>query len=138
MKKLDKYLITQFFASLFVAVVFIVGLYVISICIDNLKYFSHPNVPLDIVLLFIINSLPEIFVHILPVAVLFAGSYVFGSLGAANEIIALYNGNISFKRLLLPVATMGMVLSISALVFLSLLPSTQAAGRLRLRIELRL
>ena len=117
MKKLDKYLISGFFTTLLGSLIFMLGLYIISVSIDNLKYFSNPNVPFKLVSLYILNIIPGISVQVLPVAVLFSTLYIFGNLNFTNEIIAIYNGRIRFTRLISPLIIIGILLSIFSFLF---------------------
>lgn len=93
------------------------GLYVITIYIDNLKYFSNENVSLFIILKYIQYKLPEICIHVLPASALFSTAYIFGMLNTSNEIIAIYNGRISFIRIMKPLLILGIFLSIFVFVF---------------------
>ncbi|MDY6934638.1 MAG: LptF/LptG family permease [Spirochaetota bacterium] len=117
MKKLDTYLISQFLIAILTSLIIMMGLYIISICIDNLKYFSNPNVPLRFVAQYILNVLPGISVQVLPVAALFSCLFVFGNLNVNNETIAIYNGKIGFIRLIVPLLLMGLMLSILSFLF---------------------
>jgi len=102
MKRLDKYLLSQFLKVLAGSVIFMLGLFLITIYLDDLKYFSHPNVPFKIIISYILNRIPEIFTMVLPSAALFSTSYMFATMNSTNEIIAIYNGRIGFARLIIP------------------------------------
>ena len=117
MKILDKYLIRQFFIVLSGSLIFMLGLYLITVYLDNLKYFSHPNVSIKIVLSYILNLTPDILIQVLPAAALFSTSYIFGSMNAGNEIIAIYNGKIGFIRLISPLIVSGMILTFGSFCF---------------------
>ncbi|MDY6970689.1 MAG: LptF/LptG family permease [Spirochaetota bacterium] len=117
MKRLDKYLIVEFLLSLSGSLLFLTGIFIIFVCIDNLKYFSNPNVPFKFIVYYILNLIPGTVVQILPAAVLFSVTFIFGKLNISNEIIALYNGKIGFTRLIIPLVIIGMFLSLFSFFF---------------------
>ncbi|MBN2041305.1 MAG: LptF/LptG family permease [Spirochaetes bacterium] len=117
MKRLDKYLIRQFLTALAGSLIFMLGMYVITIYLDNLKYFSHPEVDFSIILEFIFSSVPEILIHVLPPAALFATSYLFGNMNSSNEIIAVYNGGVGFARLMAPLLITGVIIAVFSFLF---------------------
>ncbi len=128
MKMLDKYLLSQFIIISSGALVFMLGLYIITIYIDNLKYFSNPNVSIGIIAKYIQYRLPEILIQVLPAAALFTTSYIFGVLNSSNEIIAIYNGKIGFTRLIVPFLVTGFCLTIFSFVFFEYV-STDSSSR---------
>lgn len=117
MKRLDKYLLAQFFKVLAGSIFFMLGLYLITIYLDNLKYFSHPNVPAVLIIKYILNIIPEILIQVIPPAALFSTSYIFGNMNSNNEIIAVYNGRIGFTRLLSPLVVSGFIISVLLILF---------------------
>ncbi len=136
-KRLDRYLIGQFFISLAGSLIFMVGFFLISIFIDNLKYFIHPHVPINIVFLFVMNIIPEVVIQVLPAAALFATSYTFGNLNATNEIIAIYNGGTGFIRLTLPLIMTGILLSIFSFFFFEFVAADSSHTAFELRKEIK-
>jgi lipopolysaccharide export system permease protein len=136
-KRLDRYLIGHFFISLAGSIILMVGLFLVSIFIDNLRYFIHPHVPISIVFLFIVNIIPEVIIQILPAAALFATSYTFGNLNATNEIIAIYNGGIGFMRLVLPLIATGIFLAIFSFFFFEFVSADSSHYAFELRKEIK-
>jgi lipopolysaccharide export system permease protein len=136
-KRLDRYLIGQFFIALAGSIIFMVGFFLISIFIDNLKYFIHPNVPINIVLLFVVSIIPEVIIQVLPAAALFATSYTFGNLNATNEIIAIYNGGTGFMRLTLPLIMTGIFLTIFSFFFFEFVAADSSHAAFELRKEIK-
>jgi lipopolysaccharide export system permease protein len=117
MKRLDKYLLTQFLAALSASLIFMIGLFLITTYLDNLKYFTHQKVPAVMVMKYIIHSIPEIIIYMLPIASLFSTSYIFGSMNSTNEIIAVYNGKVGFARLISPLIIAGIIISVFSFFF---------------------
>lgn len=117
MKKIDKYLLGQFLTVLSGSLIFMLGLYIITIYIDNLNYFSSPGVPLRLIIKYVSHLLPEICIQVLPAAALFSTSYIFGMLNSSNEIIAIYNGRIGFIRVIIPLFITGIMLGVFLFLF---------------------
>ena len=136
-KRLDRYLIGQFFVSLAGSIIFMVGLFLVSIFIDNLRYFIHPHVPISMVFLFIANIIPEVIIQVLPAAALFATSYTFGNLNVTNEIIAIYNGGTGFIRLVSPLLVTGIFLSLFSFFFFEFVSADSSHYAFELRKEIK-
>jgi len=137
MKTLDKYLIFQFLKVLCGSLVFMLGLYLITIYIDNLKYFTHPNVPASLIMNYIINLIPEILTQVLPAAALFSTSYIFGNMNSSNEIIAIYNGRIGFTRLISPLIILGMLMAIISFLFFEFVSTESSSKAFEMRNSIR-
>jgi lipopolysaccharide export system permease protein len=117
LKRLDKYLLSQFFKVLAGSMIFMLGLYLITTYLDNINYFSHPNVPIGLILKYFLNIIPEIVIQVLPPAALFSTSYIFGNMNSNNEIIAIYNGGIGFTRLICPLIISGIIMAVGLFLF---------------------
>ena len=117
LKRLDKYILSQFFKVLAGSLIFMLGLFLITIYLDNINYFSHPNVPIALILKYFLNIIPEILIQVLPPAALFSTSYIFGNMNSNNEIIAIYNGRIGFTRLICPLIISGIIMAIGLFLF---------------------
>jgi lipopolysaccharide export system permease protein len=128
MKRLDKYLLQQFLKVMAGSLIFMLGLYLITIYLDNLRYFSHPNVNTGLIISYFLNTIPEILVQVVPPAALFSTSYIFGNMNSNNEIIAIYNGRIGFARLILPLIISGLIIASGIFLFFEFV-STESSGR---------
>ncbi len=137
MKKLDKYILKQFLVSLSGSLFFMLGLYVIMIYLDNLKYFSHANVSIVLILKYIINIIPEILIQVLPAAALFSTSYTFGQMNSTNEIIAVYNGRIGFTRLISPLIMLGLVTALLSFLFFEFVSADSSKRAFEIRNEIK-
>lgn len=137
MKKLDKYIIKQFLISLSGSLVFMLGLYVIMIYLDNLRYFSHANVSILLILKYIINIIPEILIQVLPAAALFSTSYTFGNMNSTNEIIAVYNGRVGFARLLSPLFIAGLLIAGLSFLFFEFVSADSSRRAFEIRNDIK-
>nr|HPI23526.1 LptF/LptG family permease [Spirochaetota bacterium] len=117
MRKIDQYIIRQFLFALSGSITFMVGVFLITNVIDQLKYFSDPRVPGFTVFLYLINYIPEVLTQILPAAALFSTSFMVGYLNQSNEIVAIYNGGIAFTRLLIPLLLVGVLIALGSFFF---------------------
>jgi lipopolysaccharide export system permease protein len=136
-KRLDKYLLLQFFKVVAGSLVFMIGLFLITLYLDNIKIFSHPNVPFILIIKYILNIIPEIFIQVLPPAALFSTSYIFGNMNSNNEIIAIYNGRIGFTRLIFPLMISGLIMAIGLFLFFEFVSaeSSNRAAELKQNIK---
>ncbi len=117
MKKFDKYLFQNFFISFAGALVFLVGLFLISKILDNMKLFLDPNVTFNLIFSFLLFSIPESITLLVPVAAFISTSYTFGKLNISNEIIAIYNSGIGFSRIIRPFFISSLFLTFFSFVF---------------------
>ncbi|MBN2403015.1 MAG: LptF/LptG family permease [Spirochaetes bacterium] len=137
MKTLDKYLLSQFLKVLSGSLLFMAGLYLIMIYLDNLKYFAHPNVKTSLVLSYILNVTPEILILVLPPAALFSTSYIFGTMNSTNEIIAVYNGRIGFMRLISPLIILGLVIAVCSFFFFEFVSAESSNKAFEIRDQIK-
>ena len=114
MRKLDRYLIQQF---LILLALILIGFQVIFIIVDifeNLDKFIDNKVPIKIVLLFYVYTLPW-FINIgLPMAVLIATVFSMGLLVKRNEWTAMKASGISLYRVVLPFLMVSSCVSIGS------------------------
>jgi lipopolysaccharide export system permease protein len=136
-KRLDKYLLSQFLKVLAGSLVFMLGLFLITLYLDNLKFFSHPNVPFILIINYILNIIPEILIQVLPPAALFSTSYLFGSMNSNNEIIAIYNGRIGFIRLILPLIISGIIMTIGLFFFFELVSADSSKRAMEIKQNIK-
>ncbi len=137
MKKLDKYLLNQFFKVLSGALIFMLGLYIITIYIDNITYFSSSRVSIFLILNYIRHLLPDIIIQVLPAAALFSTSYIFGMLNSSNEIIAIYNGRVGFIRIISPLFVTGILLGLSLFFFFEFVATESSVRALEIRNDIK-
>ncbi len=136
-KRLDKYLLQQFLKVLAGSLIFMLGLYLITIYLDNLKYFSHPNVKIGLILIYFLNIIPEILIQVVPPAALFSTSYIFGNMNSNNEIIAVYNGRISFARLILPLIASGLILAAGLFLFFEFISTNSSKQAVEVKQDIK-
>ena len=103
MRKLDLYLLRQFVTLLGITLLGFQIIFIIVDIFENLDKFIDNSVPVKIVILFYIYTLPW-FINIgLPMAVLLASVFSMGILVKRNEWTAMKASGISLYRLVLPI-----------------------------------
>jgi lipopolysaccharide export system permease protein len=75
------------------------------------------GMPFDIAIQLFVLKLPSIMVYIFPMAMLLAALLAFGRLSQDSEVIAFHSGGIPLIRLMIPVAVLGIGISLLTLVF---------------------
>jgi len=111
MRKLDLYLVRQFVVLL---ALILIGFQVIFIIVDifeNLDKFIDNKVPIKIVFLFYIYTLPW-FINIgLPMSMLISTVFSIGLLAKRNELSAMKSTGISLYRIAIPITIIGLIIS---------------------------
>ena len=111
MKKLDQYLLKQFFNILIMALLGFISIFVIVDLIENLDRFIDNSVPSKIVLTYYFYSLPW-FVNIaLPMSVLISTIFSVGLMAKRNEWTAMKATGISLYRIAIPLLLCGLFIS---------------------------
>ncbi len=110
-KKIDQYLLQQFFSILLMALVGFISIFVIVDLIENLDRFIDNSVPSNIVIKYYLYSLPW-FVNIaLPMAVLISTIFSVGLMAKRNEWTAMKATGISLYRIAFPLLLCGFLIS---------------------------
>ena len=111
LKKLDKYLLSQFLAILFLSIMGFVSIFLIVDLIENLDRFMDNNVPKEIVFKYYIYTLPYFLSIGLPMSILISTVISLGSMIKRNEWTAMKASGISIYRVAIPLIFSGFVLS---------------------------
>ncbi len=114
MRKLDLYIVRQFLVFLAVTLLGFQVIFIIVDVFENLDKFIDNNVPIKIVFLFYVYTLPW-FVNIgLPMAVLLATVFSMGLLVKRNEWTAMKSSGISLYRVVIPFLIVSSCVSIGS------------------------
>ena len=112
MKKLDKYLLRQFFVIFAMAIMGFVTVFVIVDLIENIDRFIDNSVQLKIIFVFYLYTLPWFFSIGFPMATLIAAVFSIGLMAKRNEWTAMKSSGISLYRITVPLIIAGIVLSL--------------------------
>jgi len=113
MKILDRYLAKNFVLPLAYCLSLFCLLYIIVDIFGHLDEILQNKVPIGILIEYYVSFLPLIFVQTTPVATLLSIVYMLGTLNKNNELTAIKACGISVGHLLLPIFTIGIILSLS-------------------------
>ena len=127
---LDDYLVGRFTRILLLALVCFVSLYVVIDLIDHLDEFFDRGVPASEIARYYANYVPYIIVLTLPIGMLLATIFLIGSMGSANELVAIKAAGISIYRVAWPLLRLGLLASIVAALLAELVvPAANDARR---------
>lgn len=116
MNTLDRYIASEFLASLTIAVLGFLVIYITLDMVEKVDDFVDNNVPISTVLKFYIFQVPYIFTLTLPVATLISCLFTVGGMARYNELIAIKASGVRFLRTILPLVVIGFGLSLLSMV----------------------
>jgi len=114
---LTRYLIRAHAGPFFFALTALTGLLFLNAVAQRLEDLAGKGLTWDVIVDFLVLSLPHTVALTLPMAVLVSVLYAFADLTANNEITAMKAGGVSPKRLLVPMVGVGTVIALVMLMF---------------------
>ena len=111
LKKLDLYILSQFFIILFLSIIGFLSIFLVVDLIENLDRFMDNNVPKNIILEYYVYSLPYFLSIGLPMSVLISTVVSLGNIVKQNEWTAMKASGISIYRVAIPLVLSGLFLS---------------------------
>ena len=117
LKILDKYIVRQFLQIIAFGLLTFLFIFIIIDLMENLDDFIDQSVPLNIVLQYYVNFIPEILRLMLPVSVLLAGLFTAGKMSNLNELTAIKASGVSLYRFVVPFLVTSFVISLFAIYF---------------------
>ncbi len=114
---LDRYILKKFAATLLVALVAMILVYVVIDLFDNLNRFLDADMPLMGFILYYTLKIPEIISQIFPVVVFMSLLFTLGNLTKYKEIVAMNSSGVSLLRISLPLVITGFILSAAHFYF---------------------
>ena len=115
MRILDKYIIKKFFGTLVFSLISFAAIFIIIDLIGFLDKFIDHKVHPSIILKYYVYYLPYIIILTLPVATLLASLFSVGQLARFNELTAMRASGLSNYRILSPLFTAGIIISLTAM-----------------------
>ena len=129
MRILDRYLIREFFHSLFLSVVCLLGIYIIVEFFEKIDDVVKRGIASITMLRYLFYSLPQIFFQILPVAFLIAVLLILGLMSRNGELMAIKASGISLYRATSVLLTIALIFSAFTFVCQELiLPSSNQSA----------
>ncbi len=110
-KKIDQYVLKQFFTILIMALLAFITIFIIVDLIENIDRFIDNDVPGDIISKYYIYSIPWYINIALPMSVLLATVFSIGLMAKRNEWTAMKASGISLYRIAIPLILSGFLIS---------------------------
>lgn len=117
MKVLDRYIGGRFLAAAIFSVLAFLAIFVVVDVIERLDTFIDKDVPVLTVIQYYLLYVPYIIVLTLPIAMLLASLFSISSLSRHQELTAMKAAGVSLYRILLPVFSLGLLVSILCMIF---------------------
>jgi lipopolysaccharide export system permease protein len=114
---LTRYLIRAHAGPFFFALTALTSMLFLNAIAQRLEDLAGKGLTMDVILDFLVLSIPHTVALTLPMAVLVSVLYAWSDLTANNEITAMKAGGISPQRLLLPMVGVGTIIALGMLVF---------------------
>jgi lipopolysaccharide export system permease protein len=117
MRILDRYIGGKFLAAAIFSVVAFVAIFLVVDIVERLDTFIDKDVPFFTVVQYYLFYVPYIVILTLPIAMLLASLFSISALSRHQELTAMKAAGISLYRMLLPVFSLGLLVSILCMIF---------------------
>ena len=130
MRLLDRYVIRNFVQVYFYCIAGFTSIWLIFDVSDNISSFIDNHIGLSLVVRYYATQIPQVFIILLPVALLLSLLFALGQMSRANEIVSMLTAGVSLTRVLLPLIGIGL-LTVAASMALnySLAPHAELARK---------
>src|SRR5204863_9242385 len=130
MRLLDRYVIRNFVQVYFYCIAGFTSIWLIFDVSDNISSFIDNHIALPLVVRYYATQIPQVFIILLPVALLLSLLFVLGRMSRANEIVSMLTAGVSLPRVLMPLIGIGL-LTVAASMALnySLAPHSELARK---------
>ena len=130
MRLLDRYVIRNFAQVYFYCIAGFTSIWLIFDVSDNISSFIDNHIGLPLVVRYYATQIPQVFIILLPVALLLSLLFALGRMSRANEIVSMLTAGVSLPRILLPLIGIGL-LTVAASMALnySLAPHAELARK---------
>ncbi|PYL19936.1 MAG: hypothetical protein DMF44_15605, partial [Verrucomicrobia bacterium] len=130
MRLLDRYVIRNFVQVYFYCIAGFTSIWLIFDVSDNISSFIDNHIALPLVVRYYATQIPQVFIILLPVALLLSLLFALGRMSRANEIVSMLTAGVSLPRILLPLIGIGL-LTVAASMALnySLAPHAELARK---------
>jgi lipopolysaccharide export system permease protein len=101
-KIIDRYILKKFLSAFFFTVILLVAIICVIDFTEKNDDFINSHAPFNLIVKYYLNFAPYIANMLSPITVFIATVFVTAKMASHTEIIAILNGGISFRRMLLP------------------------------------
>src|SRR5213082_4237407 len=109
MRLLDRYVIRNFAQVYFYCIAGFTSIWLIFDVSDNISSFIDNHIALPMVVRYYATQIPQVFIILLPVALLLSLLFALGRMSRANEIVSMLTAGVSLPRVLLPLIGIGLL-----------------------------
>ena len=109
MRLLDRYVIRNFVQVYFYCIAGFTSIWLIFDVSDNISSFIDNHIPVLTVVRYYATQIPQVFIILLPVALLLSLLFALGRMSRANEIVSMLTSGVSLPRILLPLICIGLL-----------------------------
>ena len=109
MKLLDRYVVRNFLEAYLYCIAGFISIWLIFDISDNISTFIDEHFGILLTVRYYAAQVPQVFIILLPVALLLALLFSLGRMSRANEIVSMLTAGISIPRVLLPLIGMGLL-----------------------------
>jgi lipopolysaccharide export system permease protein len=106
---LDRYVIRNFSQAYFYCIAGFLSIWLIFDISDNISTFIDEKFGFALTVKYYATQVPEVFIILLPVALLLALLFALGRMSRANEIVSMLTAGVSIPRLLAPLIAIGLL-----------------------------
>ena len=130
MRLLDRYVVRNFLQVYFYCIAGFISIWLIFDISDNISTFIDEKFGFMLTVKYYFTQVPEVFIILLPVALLLALLFSLGRMSRANEIVSMLTAGISIPRVLAPLIGMGLLTVAASLALnYSLAPHAEMAKK---------
>src|SRR4029078_501705 len=109
MRLLDRYVIRNFLQVYLYCIAGFTSIWLIFDVSDNISSFIDNHISLALVARYYATQIPQVFIILLPVALLLSLLSALGRMSRSNEIVSMLTAGVSLPRVLLPLMAMGLL-----------------------------
>src|SRR5213076_1360027 len=130
MRLLDRYVIRNFVQVYFYCIAGFISIWLIFDVSDNISSFIDNHIGLPLVVRYYATQIPQVFIILLPVALLLSLLFALGRMSRANEIVSMLTAGVSLPRVLLPLIGIGLITAAASMALnYSLAPHAELARK---------
>lgn len=116
-KMIDRYVLKEMLEPFLFGMAFFVAIWLIDLMMELINLIFSKGVPIRVVFMFFVYSLPPTLVISFPMALLLSNLVAFGRMSSDSEITALKAGGYSFYRIVTPAILAGIFITFLTLLF---------------------
>src|SRR5436305_4706653 len=130
MRLLDRYVIRNFAQVYFYCIAGFTSIWLIFDVSDNISSFIDNHIGLSLVVRYYATQIPQVFIILLPVALLLSLLFALGRMSRANEIVSMLTAGVIPPRVLLPLIGIGLLtVAVTMALNYSLAPHAELARK---------